>query len=330
MFDTFLRSAFPVLFLAGFSGPRVFAMKRKVPSLIHSHVEANGVRLHCAAAGKGPLILFLHGFPEFWYEWKNQLDEFGKDHLVVAPDLRGYNLSDKPTELEQYRSKVLIEDIRALADHFRHNERFVLVGHDWGGALAWAFAMAHPDYLQKLIIINAPHPAIFAHMLASDPDQQEASQYMMMFRSSEAEAILSANNYALLVEHVLDPLMKTGAFTDADKAAYLKAWSQPGALTGGLNYYRANHLGPPERLKVESEIGPSTNHFGVDPAHMVVRVPTLVIWGEKDTALISRNLDGLNKFVPQLSVKRVPDASHWVVHEEPDEVNSYIREFIQQ
>jgi pimeloyl-ACP methyl ester carboxylesterase len=330
MFDTFLRSACPVLFLAGFSGPRVFAMKRKVPSLIHSHVEANGVRLHCAAAGKGPLILFLHGFPEFWYEWKNQLDEFGKDHLVVAPDLRGYNLSDKPTELEQYRSKVLIEDVRALADHFRHNERFVLVGHDWGGALAWAFAMAHPDYLQKLIIINAPHPAIFARMLASDPDQQEASQYMIMFRSSEAEAILSANNYALLVEHVLDPLMKTGAFTEPDKAAYLKAWSQPGALTGGLNYYRANHLGPPARLRVESEIGASTNHVAVDPAHMVVRVPTLVIWGEKDTALISRNLDGLNEFVPQLSVKRVPDASHWVVHEKPNEVNSYIREFIQQ
>jgi pimeloyl-ACP methyl ester carboxylesterase len=153
---------------------------------------------------------------------------------------------------------------------------------------------------------------------------------MIMFRSSEAEAILSANNYALLVEHVLDPLMKTGAFTEPDKAAYLKAWSQPGALTGGLNYYRANHLGPPARLRVESEIGASTNHVAVDPAHMVVRVPTLVIWGEKDTALISRNLDGLNEFVPQLSVKRVPDASHWVVHEKPNEVNSYIREFIQQ
>jgi epoxide hydrolase 4 len=143
--------------------------------------------------------------------------------------------------------------------------------------------------LQKLIIINAPHPAIFGRMLASDQQQQEASQYMFMFRSSRAEAILSADNYASVVEHLLDPLLKTGALTEADKAAYLKAWSRPGALTGGLNYYRANHLGPPAPLQVEAEIGPSTNEFGPDPAHMIVKVPTLVIWGEKDTALVPRN-----------------------------------------
>ncbi len=328
MFDPLLHTAFPLLFMAGFSGRQ--ASGEDGPARLNdTYVEANGVRLHCATRGKGSLILFLHGFPEFWYEWKNQLDEFGKDYLAVAPDLRGYNLSDKPADLDQYRGKFLIEDIRALADHFRHNDRIILVGHDWGGALAWAFAVAHPDYLKKLIIINAPHPAIFARLLATDPAQQQASQYMIMFRSPDAESILSANNYALLVENVLEPLVKTGAFTEADKAAYLEAWSQPGALAGGLNYYRANHLGPPERSQVAPDVGLPTNHFGVDSTRMVVKVPTLVIWGEKDTALISRNLDGLDELVPELTVKRVPDGSHWVIHEKPSEVTRYIREFVQ-
>ncbi len=156
----------------------------------------------------------------------------------------------------------LVEDIRELADHFRHKRKFVLVGHDWGGALAWSFAIAHPDYLQKLIVINAPHPAIFGRLMTSDAQQQKASAYMLMFRSSRAEAILSADNYAGLVKNVLDPLLNAGVFTEADKAAYLKAWSQPGALTGGLNYYRANHVGPPAPAQVEAEFGPSTGSFG--------------------------------------------------------------------
>jgi len=128
---------------------------------------------------------------------------------------------------------------------------------------------------------------------------------------------------------VLGEGLKTGAFTAEDKAEYLKAWSQPGALTGGLNYYRASRIGPPASPQIAAEIGPSTANFGSDPGQMTVRVPTLVIWGEKDTALTIRNLDGLGEYVPQLTIKRVPDASHWVVHEKPAEVNGYIREFIQ-
>ena len=293
-----------------------------------NYVKVNGIRLHCVTSGKGPLILFLHGFPEFWYEWKDQLQEFGKDYLSVAPDLPGYNLSDKLSELSDYRSEILLEDIRELADHFRHNRKFILVGHDWGGGLAWAFAIAHPEYLRRLIIINAPHPAIFERLLASDAEQQQASQYMFMFRSSKAEEILSANNYASLTEHVLDPLLKSGAFTETEKEAYLKAWSQPGGVTGGLNYYRANRLGPPASPQIEAQIGPSTNDFGVGSASMVVKVPTLVIWGEKDTALVTRNLADLHEVVPNLIIKRVPDGSHWVIHEKPAEVNQYIRAFI--
>jgi len=299
-----------------------FAKNLEKPMFKDTYVKVNGVRLHCVTEGKGPLILFLHGFPEFWYEWKDQLAEFGKDHLAVAPDMRGYNLSEKPAELDQYKINVLVEDVRALGDHFSHHKKFVLVAHDWGGAIAWAFAIAHPDYLEKLVIINAPHPGVFGKLLASDAAQQQASQYMLMFRSPQAEATLSGNNYAGLVGAVLGSGLKSGVFTEEDKQAYIKAWSQPGALTGGLNYYRAAEVGPPAAGQT------SSGRFGVDSASLAVKVPTLVIWGEKDTALLTQNLDGLDQFVPQLTIKRIPDGTHWVIHEKRDEVNADIREFI--
>jgi pimeloyl-ACP methyl ester carboxylesterase len=279
-------------------------------------------------AGKGPLILFLHGFPEFWYEWKNQLAEFSKDHLVVAPDMRGYNLSDKPNSEEQYRMSYLVDDVLSLADHFSHGKKFVLVAHDWGGAVAWAFAIAHPERLEKLVIVNAPHPGVFGRLLASDPKQQQASQYMLMFRSAQAEQMLSANNYTPLVNAVLGAGLKDGVFTEDDKQEYIKAWSQPGGLTGGLNYYRANRVGPPASGQASDGTETSAGSFGVDPSKLTVKVPTLVIWGEKDTALLTGNLDGLDQFVPQLTIKRIPEGTHWVIHEKPAEVNGYIREFI--
>jgi epoxide hydrolase 4 len=295
------------------------------PALKHKFAEVDGVRLHYVTAGKGPLIIFLHGFPEFWYEWKNQLTEFSKDHRAVAPDMRGYNLSGKPEGVDQYQMKYLVEDVRALAQHLGY-KKFILVAHDWGGGVAWSFAIAHPEYLEKLVIINCPHPAILARELAQNPAQQKASQYMLLFRSAQAEQFLSLNNYQGLVEGVLGDGLKTGVFTEADKQAYIQAWSQPGALTGGLNYYRAANLGPPAPGK-EGEA--SSGSFGLEASDLVVKVPTLVIWGEKDTALLVGNLEGMDKFVPNLTVKRIPDGSHWVVHEKPALVNQYIREFIQ-
>ncbi len=295
----------------------------------HKYAEVNGVRLHYAVAGPpqaDKLIIFLHGFPEFWYAWKRQLNEFARDYQATAPDQRGYNLSSKPIELEQYDVKHLAEDVRALAAHLGYR-KFILVGHDWGGAVAWATALYHPESLEKLVIINAPHPGIFERELRSNPAQQQASQYMLVFRSAAAEATLSANNYAALVEAVLAEGLRRGYFTEEDRAAYLAAWSQPGALTGGLNYYRAARVGPP----------PS----GAEPAHepplrlprdlpsLVVKVPTLVIWGEQDRHLLTGNLDGLERFVPDLKIERVPDGSHWVVHERPELVNAAIRKFIE-
>ena len=286
----------------------------------HAYAEVNGIRLHYAMNGSGKLILFVHGFPEFWYAWKEQLVEFGRDHCAVALDMRGYNLSDKPEAVEQYAIKYLTEDLRALARSLGH-ERFILVAHDWGGAVAWALAINHPECVEKLIIVNSPHPAVFARELAENPVQQKASQYMLAFRSRKTEAMLAANNYAALVGIVMGEGLKKGHFTEEDREAYIAAWSQPGALTGGLNYYRASRVGPPSGDEQARTFEPGARS-------MDVRVPTLMIWGERDVALTPGNLDGLDAYVPDLTIRRIPDGTHWVVHEQPALVNGTIREFI--
>jgi len=291
--------------------------------LEHRYADlSNGMRLHYACAGTGPLIVFVHGFPEFWYEWKDQLAEFGRDHFVVAPDMRGYNLSGKPEEVKAYRAKHLVEDLRLLIDQLG-GKPCVLVAHDWGGAVAWNFAAQYPDYLRRLVIINAPHPVVFARELRSNPAQQKASAYMNLFRSDKAERVLAENNCSRLSRMTLDSWASNGgAATRADREAYLSAWSQPGALSGGLNYYRASPLHPPEAHSAPGATAPE-----LDAVQFHVRVPTLVIWGERDEALLPGNLDGLETFVEDLRVRRVPDATHWIVHERPQLVNALIREF---
>ncbi len=290
---------------------------------IEHHYAAlpNGTTLHYAACGAGPLILFVHGFPEFWYEWKDQLAEFGEDHRAVAPDMRGYNLSSKPAEVSAYRAKHLVEDLRLLIDHLGA-QRCVMVAHDWGGAIAWNFAAAHPERLEKLVIINAPHPAIFSRELRHNPAQQAASAYMNLFRSDKAERVLSENDYARLARMTVEAWGASGgSATEEDRRAYIAAWSQPGALTGGLNWYRASPLYPPEAAG--AALPPQ-----LDPALFRVSVPTLVIWGERDEALLIANLDGIETLVEDLRIVRIPDGSHWVVHEQPARVNALIREFL--
>ena len=288
--------------------------------LKYEFADVNGVRLHYARAGQGKLILFVHGFPEFWYAWKDLLPEFGRDHLAVAPDMRGYNLSSKPTDVTDYAVPHLVDDLRALARSLGH-EKFILVAHDWGGGVAWSLGIHHPECLEKLVIINAPHPALFERELNCNPAQQAASQYMLLFRSPKAEATLSANNYAFLVDAVLTRGLKKGHFTEDDRQTYLTAWSQPGALTGSLNWYRAAGIGPPTSSDKAHSFEPSAGPSKVS-------VPTLVIWGEKDQALVKENLDGLDQHVPDLTVRRIADGTHWVIHEQPALVAAHIREFI--
>ena len=291
-----------------------------MPELKQGFAQANGVRLHYQSAGSGRLVLFLHGFPEFWRCWKRQLEHFGTDHLAVAPDMRGYNLSDHPEGVAQYRTKLLVEDIRQLAAGFTQ-EKFVLVAHDWGGAVAWSFAIAYPELLSHLVIINSPHPYGCWRELATNPAQQRASDYMLLLRDAKAERVLSENNYARLLKMRFAGRAE-GPGLEADRAAYLEAWSQPGALTGSLNYYRASPLYPP----TEADAGAAK--LKLDPKDFLVRVPTLAIWGERDTALLPSILDGVEEWVPGIEVVRVPDATHWVMDEKPDLVNTEIRRFI--
>ena len=287
------------------------------------YADVNGIRLHYVSTGQGNLIMFVHGFPEFWMEWQNQLVEFGNDYQAVALDMRGYNLSSKPQDVEAYHAKYLIEDLRALAEHLGH-QKFILVAHDWGGAVAWSAAMRYPEIVEKLVIINSPHPAVFARELLNNPDQQEASQYMLLFRSAKAEHILSENNYAGLINMVTQFGSKW-EMTPAVQLKYIAAWSQPGALTGGLNYYRVSPLYPPASPEDIAKIKSIQN---LPNEMLTVKVPTLVIWGEQDRALLTGNLEGLEEYIEDLTVKRIPDGSHWVSHEQPELVNSLIRDFL--
>jgi pimeloyl-ACP methyl ester carboxylesterase len=289
----------------------------------NQYADVNGMRLHYVSVGTGKLVMFVHGFPEFWAEWENQLVEFGKDHQAVALDMRGYNLSSKPANVESYHVKYLTEDLRALAEHLEH-KKFILVGHDWGGAVAWSAAMRYPECVEKLIIINSPHPAVFARELLHNPAQQEASQYMLMFRTPEAERILSENNYAGLMQ-TLSQFGSKWEMTKEIRSRYIEAWSRPGALTGGLNYYRMSPLYPPTSKNDEEKIKGILNL----PHEMLeVKVPTLIIWGELDQALLTGNLEGLGEYVSHLTIRRIADGSHWVTHEQPELVNSLIRDFL--
>ncbi len=289
-------------------------------TITHRFVDlANGQRLHVAQAGSGPLMLFLHGFPEASFMWNGALERFGRDHLAVAPDQRGYNLSSKPSGVANYRPKLLVEDILQLADALGH-ERFVLVAHDWGGAIAWNVAAWHPERVEKLVILNAPHPVTFLRELRNSPAQLAASAYMTLFRTDKAERVMSEDHFRRLRRMTIDQWGANGGPTDAATTqAYIDAWSQPGALTAMLDWYRASPMHPPE---------PDAPLRDLDPARFHVRVPTLVVWGERDEALLPGMLDGLDAHVDDLRVERIPDASHWVLHERPAIVLDAIERFV--
>ena len=280
---------------------------------------ANGQRLHVLEAGTGPLLLFLHGFPEFSGMWRRQLEHFGRSHRCVAPDQRGHNLSSKPPAVRDYRAKPLVEDVLQLADALGH-ERFTLVAHDWGGAIAWNVAAWHPERVDKLVIVNAPHPLTFLRELRSNPAQQQASAYMTLFRTDKAEAVLAEDGFRRLKRMTVEQWGANGGdATEAVVAEYVAAWNRPGALTAMLNWYRASPLHPPE---------PDAPLPDLDPALFHVRVPTLVIWGERDQALLPPILEGLGQYVDRLQVERIPDASHWVVHERGERVTAAIDRFL--
>ncbi len=283
----------------------------------------NGTRLHFASAGERgrPLILFVHGFPEFWYEWSAQLAEFGQDYFAVAPDLRGFNLSDMPTDVAAYKARHIVDDLRLLIAHLGYQQAIV-VAHDWGGAVCWNMAIALPALFEKLIIINSPHPYLFMQALATDSAQRASSEYMNWLRNPGSEEALAKDDFALMDGFFNGMGQGEATWFDAEtQAAYHACWAR--GLTGGVNYYRASPLHPP------TEKSPGPLQLNLNPADFQVKVPTRVIWGENDKALPKTLLDGLENFVDDIQIQRIAGGSHWVIHEQPERVNRLIRQFLQ-
>ena len=288
----------------------------------------HGIRLSCRACGPdtAPLLVFLHGFPEAAFVWDGVMQRLAGQWRCVAPNLRGYEDSSAPAEVEAYRPKHLVADIVALIDRLGGPARAV-VAHDWGGALAWNLAAQQPASLERLVIINSPHPATFLRELQHSPEQQAASAYMNFLVRPDAEALLAENDFARLwpfFTHMgaSDPAHPGGGWLDdATRAQYRAVWQR--GLTGALNYYRASPLRPPTLLDQ------SLMDLQLPAEAVTVRLPTQVLWAEADLALPPGLLEGLEHFVPRLSLQRWPGATHWVVHEQPERVAQAVAAFVQ-
>lgn len=282
----------------------------------HDIDTAPGIRLHARIGGPpaAPVLLFVHGFPEFWFSWRRQLAEFSRDYRCVAVDLRGFNLSSQPTGVSAYKAALLVGDLAAVI-HAMGSPVHAVVAHDWGGAVAWSLAAQRPEALRGLAIINSPHAIAFAHALAHDAAQIAASQYMNWLRQPGAEAVLAEDNFARLLA-MLDPM------SAAEREAYRIAWRH--GLTGACNYYRASPLHPdtPDAPGHAAAVAAA-----LDPAQFRVTVPTQVIWGTADTALHPVLLAGIEAHVPDLRLHQVAGAGHWVARERADEVNTVLRQF---
>ena len=289
----------------------------------HSYFEPNGCRIHYVHRGEGKPILFMHGFPQFWFLWRHQLDSLGDDHAVYAPDMRGYNLSDKPQEVEAYRMRNMLGDIKGLVEELGIAP-FTLVGHDWGGIVSWAFALKYPELLEHFVIIDSPPPFTWNRDLRESPKQREAVNYMLELSkpSPGPEELVAANDFAML-DAMLERIGSSDArLSDEERAAYHEAWSQPGAIQGGLNYYRAARMGE------QVAAGGVPEEYEAKIKAMRLEVPTLVIWGERDPALLVGLTRGLEEWIPDMRLEVLPGAGHWVPYEQPDEVNRLIREFV--
>jgi pimeloyl-ACP methyl ester carboxylesterase len=294
-------------------------------SMRHDTVRVNGIDLHVRAVGdaQAPVVLFLHGFPEYSGAWDEVLPSFAGAFHAVAPDQRGYAGSSKPEGLDAYRIKHLVRDILALGDHYSPQRPFALVAHDWGASVGYATAIAAPGRISRLAAINGVHPGPFQKALIEDEAQRAASAYIHYLRDPAAEERLSANNF----EKLLGMLTRFGPqpwLTPEKRAGYLEAWSQPGALTGMLNWYRATPIvvpNPGERIE-EAKVPK------LDPAQLRVRMPHLLIWGMGDRALLPVTRATLPDYCDDLTVRDIEGADHWIVHQKTDEVIGHIRDFL--
>jgi len=282
----------------------------------------NGVRLHFASAGERgrPLLVFLHGFPEYWGAWEEILPAFAADFYAVAPDLRGYNLSSQPREAAAYRLRTVVADFVELVRWLGY-DKAAFVGHDWGGSIGWMLASAHPERVGRLVAINAPHPNALARELSRNPAQQAASRHINWLRSAEMEEALASGDFARLKDW-LRAMPRAGHawVTPARLQRYVDVWRR--GLSGALNYYRASPLHP------APESSEDTIALHLKAEQFLVRVPTLVLWGMRDESVVPEVLDGLEQWVADLRIERFAAATHWIVHEEPGRVAERILAFL--
>ena len=288
-------------------------------SIRHGYASVNGIRLHYAEAGSGDnLVILLHGFPEFWYSWRKQLDALSGGFHVVAPDLRGYNLSDKPPRVEDYKIDKVAEDVIGLIDHFGAKQA-AIVGHDWGAGVAWALAQQHPERVSKLAVLQVPLQSVFRANLTFK--QLLRSWYMFFFQIPRLpEWLISRQNFRAIELTFTEKVVRKNTFTTEEVERYKEAARQPGALTGAINYYRAN---------VFDRLFPRKRKGNVNQSNGRVQVPTLFIFGEQDFAIIPASVRGLNKYIDAYYREvRIPDSGHWVQNEAPAEVNAALLEFL--
>lgn len=294
----------------------------------------HGVTLSCRAAGDAgsPVLMFLHGFPEAAFVWDALLEHFARPehggYRCIAPNLRGYERSSAPADVKAYRAKPLVQDIAALIEVVG-GPLECLIAHDWGGAVAWNLANQRPELANKLAIINSPHPGTFLRELKSNPKQQAASAYMNFLIRPDAERLLAERDFARMWPFFTHGGAGAAWLTDAVKDQYREVWSgpagsPPGAgLVGGCNFYRASPLRPPRPED------PAAAAIELPPEMLTVGIPTLVLWGMDDVALPPELIDGLEQFIPRLTLEKVEGASHWIVHERPEFVAGRLAAFLQ-
>lgn len=280
-----------------------------------SRVATNGIELHVAEAGPrdGPLVFLLHGFPEFWYGWRNQIPALAESgYRVITPDQRGYNRSDKPRDVSHYHLDYLAADIVGLADHFGR-DTFSLVGHDWGASVGWWLAGKYPNRLRRLAVLNAPHPAVWVEAMRDNPVQRRKSRYVRFLQLPYfPEFLVSIGNYRALAKS-FQQCTREGAFSEADLKLYQSAWRQPGAITAMINWYRA-----------------LLNQSPASPKEYRVSCPTFLIWGARDAYAEPALAEASARLCRDSRVEYLAQATHWAQHDEPKQVRDLLLNFLAQ
>ncbi|NCP65473.1 MAG: alpha/beta hydrolase [Paraglaciecola sp.] len=283
-----------------------------------STVDSKGVKLHYLEAGQGEVMIFLHGYPFYALSWDKLLRPLSSFYHVVAPDNRGYNLSDKPSKIEDYKLRKLVGDVAALANKLSPNDRIILVGHDWGGALAWTFAQVHPQRVSKVIVINAPPFNVLLDSLKNDPEQQQASSYMEILKSGKVEELFAQTGPEMLWNYGFNKLHTAGQLDDVFKREFFAAWRQPKALKSALNWYRAN-------IPPFDKIGESS-YYPVNGTR--IKVPALLIWSENERTFSRSNIDKTAELTDDFRLEWIMDTGHSPFLDKTERVIAKITTFL--